>query len=167
MVTTLVDDAAYPADELAELYYRRWEVELNFRDLKTTMGMDVLRCKNPAMIRKEIRMHFIVYNAIRHLIYEAAEEYSADPRRIGFKGALQSLRHWEPQLNQARLSRKERFRLISCLYDAIYQNQVPDRPGRREPRCLKRRLKPYQLLTEHRHTMKEIEHRSKYRAEGA
>lgn len=167
IVTTLIDETAYPADELAELYFRRWEVELNFRDLKTTMGMDVLRCKSPAMIRKEIQMHFTVYNAIRHLIYEAAEECSGDPRRISFKGALQSLRHWEPQLNQTRLSRRERFRLISCLYDAIYQNQVPDRPGRREPRCLKRRLKPYQLLTEHRHTMKETEHRSKYRANAA
>ena len=74
IITTLTDPIEYPAADLAELYYRRWEVELHFRHLKTTMGMDELRCKSPAMIRKELLMNFIVYNAIRWLICDAAHK---------------------------------------------------------------------------------------------
>jgi len=73
-MTTLLDAVAYPAKDLAGLYLKRWDVELVFRDIKTTMGMDVLRCKTPEMIRKEILMYFIAYNCIRRLMYEAAEE---------------------------------------------------------------------------------------------
>jgi hypothetical protein len=160
IVTTLLDPIAYPASELASLYLRRWEAELFFRDIKTTMSMDVLRCKTPEMIRKELLMHFIVYNAIRRLIYEAAKRNGADRFRISFKGALQSLRQWEPHLSQGHLKRKERLHLIGILYDAITGHPVPLRPDRREPRCLKRRLKPYQLLSAPRHEIKEIAHRS-------
>lgn len=167
IVTTLTDAAAYSAEALAELYFRRWEVELNFRDIKTTLGMDILRCKSPAMIRKEILMYFIAYNGVRGLMYEAAEERRVDPRRISFKGAIQSLRQWEPNLNQARTSRAEKFRLISLLYDSITQKLIPGRPGRKEPRCVKRRPKNYQLLSAPRHEMKELIHRSKYRAKPA
>jgi len=82
LVTTMTDPEAYPASELAELYYQRWDVELFFRDIKTTMGMDVLRCKTPAMVRKEILMHFIAYNAIRLLMVDAAEQAKQRPRRL-------------------------------------------------------------------------------------
>lgn len=160
IITTLLDPVAYPAEELAALYLRRWEAELFFRDIKTTMSMDVLRCKSPEMVRKEILMHFIVYNAIRRLIYEAAKRNGTARSRISFKGALQSLRQWEPRLNQAELKCTERLRLIDLLYDSIIGNRVPLRPDRREPRCLKRRLKGYQLLSAPRHEIKEIAHRS-------
>ena len=73
IITTLLDAEEYPASELAELYLQRWDVELFFRDIKTTMGMDILRCKTPDMVRKEILMHLIVYNCIRCLMVEAAE----------------------------------------------------------------------------------------------
>ena len=63
IATTLLDAEKYPASEIADLYYQRWDVELFFRDIKTTMGMDILRCKTPDMVRKEIMMHFIVYNS--------------------------------------------------------------------------------------------------------
>ena len=72
-MTTLTDAEAYSAAELADLYYQRWDVELFFRDLKTTMGMDILRCKSPAMVEKEILMHFIAYNAVRSLMVDAAK----------------------------------------------------------------------------------------------
>ncbi len=72
IVTTLLDPVLYPAEDIADLYLQRWDVEINFRDIKTTMDMDVLRCKTPEMIRKEIVMHFIVYNAIRQLMLESA-----------------------------------------------------------------------------------------------
>jgi hypothetical protein len=167
IITTLLDPIEYPAEDLAELYFRRWEVELNFDDLKTTMGMDKLRCKSPSMVRKELMMYFIAYNAIRWLIYEAAVQENEDPLRISFKGAIQSVRHWEPHLSHPGISKIEKQQLMEGLYRSISGNIVPDRPNRREPRCIKRRPKPYQLLTKPRGKMKEIEHRSKYSAKAA
>jgi hypothetical protein len=164
IITTLVDAGKYTADALADLYLQRWNVELFFRDIKTTMGMDVLRCKTPEMVEKEVVMHFIAYNCIRMLMYEAAEEKGMDPNRLSFKGTIQALRQWEPHLNYARISKRKRAQVISRLYDAIAENEVPFRPDRSEPRCVKRRPKPYQLLSKARHLMKEIPHRSKYRA---
>ena len=167
MVTTLLDAKQYPAEELAKLYLKRWDVELFFRDLKTTMGMDVLRCQSPAMIRKEILMYFIAYNCIRRLMYEAAEEADIDIRIVSFKGCLQALRNWESHMNQAEISRAEQFRLISDLYDAITDVTIYQRSGRSEPRCVKRRPKNYQRMTAPRHEMKEVPHRSKYHAKVA
>lgn len=167
IITTLTDAQAHTADELADLYLQRWNVELFFRDIKTTMGMDILKCKTPEMVHKEIIMHFIAYNSVRMLMYEAAEEHGVDVSRLSFKGSLQALRQWEPHLNQAKISKREQFRILSALYDAIAENEVPLRPGRSEPHCVKRRPKPYQLLTVARHEMKETLHRSKYRAKEA
>ena len=164
IITTLLDAEQYPAQELAELYFKRWDVELFFRDIKTTMGMDVLRCRMPEMVRKEILMHFIAYNCIRRLMYEAAEEADIEVRIVSFKGSLQALRSWEPHLNQAKISKVERFRLISDLYDAMTNTPIMQRPGRSEPRCVKRRPKNYQRMTAPRHEIKVIPHRSKYHA---
>ena len=164
IVTTLIDARAYSASELADLYYQRWDVELFFRDIKTTMGMDILRCRTPAMVKKEIQMHLIAYNAIRLLMFDAAEKIAKPPRRISFKATIQALRQWEPLLNRSGLKRQERERLINSLYEAIAANLIPERPGRREPRCIKRRKKSFQLLTAPRHQMKECAHRSKYKA---
>ena len=158
-MTTLLDATQYSAEDIAELYFKRWDVELSFRDLKTTMGMDVLRCQSPEMIRKEILMHFIAYNCIRRLMYEAAEEADIDPRIVSFKGSLQALRNWKSHMNQAQLSQVEQFRLISDLYDAITDVPIYQRPGRSEPRCVKRRPKNYQRMTAPRHEMKEIQHK--------
>ncbi len=167
IVTTLLDAVQYPAEELAELYFKRWDVELFFRDIKTTMGMDILRCKTPEMIRKEITMHFIAYNCIRRLMCEAAKEVDIKARVVSFKGSVQALRNWEPHLNQAKISRTERFRLIRDLYEAMTNTPVTQRPGRSEPRCLKRRKKNYQLMTVPRNEMNEIKHRNRYHAEAA
>ena len=167
IVTTLLDATQYPAEELAELYFKRWDVELFFRDIKTTMGLDILRCRTPEMIRKEILMYFIAYNCIRRLMYEAAKEADLEVRVVSFKGSVQALRSWEPHLNQAKISTKERFRLISDLYDAMTNTPIRQRPGRSEPRCLKRRKKNFQLMTSPRHEMRVIPHRSKYQAVNA
>lgn len=164
IVTTLLDAVQYPAEELAGLYFKRWDVELFFRDIKTTMGMDILRCQTPEMIRKEILMHFIAYNCIRRLMCEAAKEVDLKVRIVSFKGSVQALRNWAPHLNQAKISRAERFRLISDLYEAMTNSPITQRPGRSEPRCLKRRKKNYQLMTSPRHEMREIPHRNRYYA---
>jgi hypothetical protein len=167
IVTTLLDAEEYPASELADLYFQRWDVELFFRDIKTTMGMDILRCKSPGMVRKEILMHFIVYNCIRCLMVETVAGSDVKVRRISFKGSVKAIRQWEPHLNQTKISRQEQQRLIQLLYDSIADNIVPERPGRSEARAVKRRPKQYQLMNKPRHEMNEIKHRSRYRAKQA
>lgn len=156
LITTLTDAHAYSAAELADLYYRRWDVELFFRDLKTTMGMDILRCRTPAGVRSEIRMHWIVYNALRLLMWAATCETAESSRQLSFKATLQALRQWRPECGDNR-----------SLIRAIANARLNSRPGRREPRCVKRRPKPFALLTAPRHEMQEIPHRGRYRAKPA
>ena len=160
LITTLLDPKRYTAADLADLYFRRWDVELFFRDIKTTMGMDILRCKTPEMVSKELLMYFIAYNCIRRIMYEAAGEAGLPVRLVSFKRSLQTLRSWEPNLNQAKSSQRERFRLITMLYESITQMPIRDRPGRAEPRAVKRRPKNHQLLTCHRSRMHVPSHRN-------
>jgi hypothetical protein len=101
-----VDAQRYSAQELAELYARRWQMELWFRDLKTSMGMEVLRCQSPAMIHKELEMFFIAYNLIRCLMVQASQQYQVDIYRLSFKGTVDGLRHFSVAMAQAR-SRKQ------------------------------------------------------------
>jgi Transposase DDE domain/Insertion element 4 transposase N-terminal len=166
LVTTLTEASRYTAHELADLYFQRWNVELFFRDIKTTLGMDVLRCRSPEMVEKEILMHFIAYNAIRLLMVEAAVEVGQVSRRLSFKSSIQALRQWEPKFSQASGLQEQR-RLLGALRSSIAGHLVPHRPGRQEPRCVKRRPKPFALLTVPRHQMIEIPHRGRYHANAA
>ena len=166
IITTLTDPGIYSAKEIADLYYQRWNIELFFRDIKTTMGMDILRCKSPGMIRKELLMHFIVYNCLRLLMLKAADKADVPVRLISFKASVQALRQWEPLL-KSDLSTQEQTRLLLLLCDSIAASVLHQRPGRREPRCKKRRPKNYQRLTKPRHEMQETPHRSKYLVTGA
>jgi len=161
LVTTLLDPQAYPAEELARLYARRWRIELWFRDIKTSMSMEALRCKSPKMLHKELEMFFIAYNLIRALMAEASAIYEVPMQRLSFKGTVDAVRQFSIAIAQAP-SRKKQKQLVAYLLEIIARDQVPDRPGRREPRALKRRPKPYQLLNRPRHLMKELPHRSKY-----
>lgn len=167
LVTTLTDAERYPAKDLADLYYQRWDVELFFRDIKTTMGMDILRCLTPEMVKKEILMHWIVYNSLRLLMCQAAKQRNMRPRTISFKTSLQALRQWEPLLNQPGISPGRQRYFIAQLRDAIADAELSERPGRREPRCVKRRPKPYALLVKPRDEIIEIPHRGRYRAKQA
>ena len=164
IVTTLTDAQTYSAADIADLYYQRWDVELFFRDIKTTMGMDILRCRTPEMVRKEILMHLIVYNSIRLLMLNAAKQANESQRRISFKASVQALRQWEPMLNRADLEAHERKRLMILLHEAIAATIVLSRPGRSEPRCLKRRKKNFQSMTSPRHEMWVTPHRGAKRA---
>jgi hypothetical protein len=162
LVTTLLDAQKYPAQEIAELYARRWKIELWFRDIKTSMGMEVLRCKTPQMVHKELEMFFIAYNLIRCLMGQASVSNDVVLDRMSFKGTVDSVRQFSLAIAQARSKRKQR-QLITQLLEVIARDEVPERPGRREPRAVKRRPKPYQLLNRPRHLMKEIPHRSTHR----
>jgi hypothetical protein len=149
VVTTLLDAAAYTAADLAGLYRLRWQVELDLRALKITLGMDVLRCKSPAMVRKEVWAHLLVYNLIRGVMAQAAEEHEADPRDFSFKGALQALAAFAERLLEAR------GEVVADLYEwlllTIGAHQVGGRPDRVEPRARKRRPKDYPHLHRPRH----------------
>jgi hypothetical protein len=162
LVTTLLDPQAYPAEELARLYAKRWRIELWFRDIKTSMGMEVLRCKSPKMVHKELEMFFIAYNLIRVLMMQAGALHEVPIERLSFKGAVDSLRQFSAAIAHAP-SKKKQKQLLSRLLEIMARDQVPDRPGRREPRAVKRRKKPYQLLNRPRHAMKELQHPSRYR----
>jgi len=126
------------------------------------MGMEVLRCKSPQLVHKELEMFLIAYNAIRCLIAEAGAINDVPLERMSFKGAVDSMHEFCVAIAQARSKRKQN-QLIARLLEVIALDQVPDRPDRIEPRAVKRRPKPYQLLNRPRHAMKEIPHRSKYR----
>jgi len=160
LVTTLVDAQRYPAQELAELYARRWQIELWFRDIKTSMGMEVLRCQSPKMIHKELEMFFIAYNLIRSLMIQASQQYQVDLDRLSFKGTVAGVRQFSVAIVQARSRRKQR-ELIDRLLETMAKDPVPERPGRREPRAVKRRPKPFPHLNQPRHRFKDVSHRNR------
>jgi hypothetical protein len=160
LVTTLLDPELYPAEQLAQLYARRWQIELWFRDLKTSMGMNVLRCQSPKLIHKELEMFFIAYNLIRCLMIQAARDHQVALDRLSFKGTVDSTRQFSAALAQAR-SRKSQKQLIRDLLAAIAADLVPYRPGRREPRAVKRRPNPCAYLTKPRHQFKDSQHRNR------
>lgn len=162
LVTTLVDPKVYPAQELARLYARRWRIELWFRDIKTSMGMERLSCQSPRMVHKELEMYLIAYNLIRALMVEAGAIYDVPMERMSFKGTVDAARQFSVAIAQAP-SQKKRRELVDELLRVLASDQVPERPGRREPRAVKRRPKPYPLLNKPRHEYIEIPHRNRYR----
>lgn len=161
LVTTLLDPQKYPAEELARLYAERWRVELWFRDIKTSMGMEVLRCKTPKMVHKELEMFFIAYNLIRCLMAEASLRYEVGMGWLSFKGTVDSLRQFAGAIAQAR-SRKKQKQLLDKLLEVIARDRLPERSGRYEPRAVKRRPKPFPLLNRPRNKFKQIPHRNRY-----
>ena len=144
LATTLHDAAEFTKDDLALLYRQRWNVELDIRNLKTTMGMDHLRCKTPEMVEKEILAPFLAYNLIRKVMCQAAYETSSGPRGLSFNAARQGLVE-----NRAFLAIFEgelytRFcRLIVWISS---RHKAGHRPDRVEPREKKRRPNLYDQL---------------------
>ena len=160
LVTTLLDSAQYPPEALGQLYYRRWAMELTLRNLKTTLQMDRLSCQSPAMLERELRLHILAHNLVRRLMLEAARRHGVPLERISFAGALAAARRYSEALAQAR-SQRCRRQLLDDLFHVLASDPVPDRPGRREPRAVKRRPKPYPRLMNHRHSFLEIPHQNR------
>jgi hypothetical protein len=154
LVTSLLDATTYTADDLAELYFRRWSVELFFRHIKTTMGMEMLRCKTPTMVRKELRMFIIAHNLIRALMQEAANLYQCDLSRLSFKATVDTLRQFSYAIYATKDAPRTRARIIDEMLLIIASEKVPLRENRSEPRALKKRPKPFQRLMCHRHDFK-------------
>lgn len=158
---TTVTDPAITADELTALYLRRWEIELHFKELKITLNMDVLRCLSPAMIKRELRMHFVAYNLIRSVMQKAALTYHVDLQRISFKGTLDTVRHFSAASQGAEGKPRTITALVDEMLLIIARDVVPLRPDRSEPRAIKRRPKNFHLLTKPRHEMENLPHRNK------
>jgi hypothetical protein len=161
LVTTLLDSDKYPPAALSQLYFRRWAMELTLRNIKITLQMDQLSCKNPENLEREIRMHFLVHNLVRRLMLEAARRHHVPLERVSFAGSLATARRYGEALLQTR-SRPQRQQLMNELFAVLAADLVPDRPGRREPRAVKRRPKPYPRLMNHRHRWLEIPHQNRY-----
>lgn len=161
LVTTLLDPVAFPAIALAELYFQRWTVELHFREIKTLLGMDVLRCLSPQMVRKEIALHRVAYNLIRVLMQRAALVHHVSLRRLSFKGTLDSLHHFADAMHALANRPRRQKALLAELLAVIAKDQLPQRPGRAEPRVRKRRAKNYHLMTKPRREMKIPPHRNR------
>jgi hypothetical protein len=137
LVTTLLDADAYPAEELASLYYRRWGVETDLAHLKTTLGMDVLRCETEAGVLKELTTFAIVYNLVRLVMLEASRRQGVPPERISFVDALRWLCSSPPG---------------TPLPELVVN---PHRPGRVEPRCKKRRAKKHPYMIQPRRVLRQ------------
>ena len=136
LLTTLTDEQAYPKKALTELYGARWEIETNFRHLKTTMGMDVLRCKSVDGVTKELWMYVLVYNLVRRVMLDEAQRRDVAPGRVSFIDALDALR------------------LGGGLGEmALVINPV--RPGRMQPRVIKRPKDRYRYMTRPRDTLRQ------------
>ena len=154
VATTLLDPVEFSRDDLAQLYRARWNAELDLRSLKQTLQMDVLRCKTPELVRKEIWTHVLAYNLIR-TIAQAATRHGIEPRTISFKGAVQTLEAFQPVIAlQGEHNSASRQKLYEQLLDSIASHRVADRPDRYEPRLRKRRPKHYGFLRKPRRLTK-------------
>jgi hypothetical protein len=137
LVTTLLDERKYTKQELAELYGARWQIETNLKHLKHTMGMDMLRSKTVQGVQKELWMYLIVYNQVRLFMLDAAKRQGVSPNRISFIDALDVVRHRN---------------LIVAVAVTLIVN--PLRPGRDEPRVIKRRKDRYRYMTKPREILR-------------
>lgn len=144
LVTTLLDARAFPRQELGALYKMRWNIEVDFRTIKDTLQMDVLRCKSAPMIDKEIAVHLLAYNLVRWAMAKAALLSDIGPRMLSFTGAKRVLNAFADQLR--RTPSKQINALIGALVCKIATLRLPQRPDRVEPRAKKRRPKKLPLL---------------------
>ena len=161
VVTTILDESI-DGQEIGSLYERRWDGEVDIRSIKSTMQMDILRCKTPDMVHKEIWTHLLAYNLLRTIMAVAASESEDDiePRQISFKGAKQALTAFAPKIEIARP--QDRSQLIDALLTTIAYHRVRNRPGRWEPRARKRWPKRATKLMQPRHIAKLPHNRPKW-----
>jgi hypothetical protein len=159
VLTTILDESI-GGGQIGRLYELRWEGEVDIRSIKSTLKMDVLRCKTPGLVVKEIWAHLLAYNLLRTVMAVAAAQSEVEPRKISFKGAKQAVTAFAPKIEAARP--EDRPRLIDALLAAVAYHRVGDRPGRWEPRARKRRPKPGNRLMLPRAEAKLPQNRPKY-----
>jgi hypothetical protein len=143
LVTTLLDAQLYPAQQIIAAYLKRWRMELCLDDLKTTLGMEMLSCRSPALAAKELLVFLTSHNFLRWIMAQAAKVGDADLERLSFKGTLDALRQWTVALVQVRGPHRQaqKNRLWRQLLATLGTDLVPLRPDRQEPRAVKKTIK--------------------------
>ena len=148
IVVTTITDPTIPQNEISELYWRRWNCELDIRSIKQSMHLDVLRAKTPDMARKEIFAHLLAYNLLRGTMTESAKRTGLMPRQLSVKGAMQAIESFTPAMMVSDAG--------EVLYDAmlitVSTHRVANRPGRVEPRLKKRRSGWREMMTKPRNS---------------
>jgi hypothetical protein len=135
IVISTIIDPSIPQRELSDLYWRRWNCELDLRSIKQSMHLDVLRCKNPEMVAKEIFAHLLAYNLLRGTMTESAKRTGTTPRQLSVKGAMQAVESFTPAMMAASGNES----LYAAFLTTVAAHRVGNRPGRQEPRKKKRR----------------------------
>ena len=161
--TTLLDPDEHPAEEVAEIYRQRWDIELSLRDVKTTMGLEFIAAKSPEVARKSLKIGLMACNLVRATIQEAAHSEGLDLRGLSFKGALQAIVGHSPRWLRRQRQVRKSVELWEEMIEVIATRRLVPRPGRSEPHALKRRPKPFSFLTSPRSEYTEIPHRGKRR----
>ena len=133
---------------LVKIYELRWDVELDLKHIKTTLGMDILRGKTPEMVRKEIYIHLLAYNLLRTVMWQAGTQKGVNPLRISLQGTRHHLNNFISELKDANPINRER--LYQIMLKLIAHKLLPSRPARVEPRVRKRRPKSYPLMQQPR-----------------
>jgi hypothetical protein len=152
VITTLIDARTYPKKAIAKLYGYRWNVELDIRSIKHPLSLDHLRCKTPEMIRRELWVTLLAYNLIRRVIALAASRHDKQPRQVSFTLTCQTiLSTW--MLWSTGTVRQPQA-MMTMMFAQIAAHEVANRPGRIEPRVLKRRLHHYPLMQRPRHELR-------------
>ena len=154
VITTLLDPQLYPAQEILQAYLRRWRLEMCLDDLKTTLHMESLRSRSPEMAQKELYTRLIAHNLVRCTMAQTAAQHTVSLDRISFKGSLDAVRQFSQAMAQAQ-SRKKRQELWAELLRTLASDLVPERPGRREPRAVKRKKNRYPRLRGPRHQFRD------------
>ena len=162
LVTTLLDHRKFNGIELADLYARRWDIELKLRDLKTTMNMEFFAIKSPGMAHKTLLMSMIANNLIRHMMQSAARKAGKPVWQMSFKGTLDLVSSSQESFRQYAGKPTKRRTEIGRLLEIAATKLINLRPFRNEPRAVKRRPKNHPLLNAPRHEYEEVFHRSRY-----
>src|SRR3954463_10064802 len=159
-VVSTILDASIDGGQFGDLYERRWEGEVDIRSIKSVMQMDILRCRTPEMVHKEIWAHLLAYNLLRTVMAVAAAENGLEPRQVSFKGAKQAVTAFAPKIEAARPA--DRPALIDALLAVIAYHRVGGRPGRWEARGGKVRPRRGARLTHPGAVARLPENRSKW-----
>ena len=152
VVTTLLDAIEYPDNDILKVYDDRWKTEVNLRHIKTTLGMDILSCKTPGMVRKEIYTYLLAYNLLRTVMYRAGTSFNRNHIRLSLQATRQYLKNFLPKLENKTKARREK--LYKTMLEKVADSYTKKRNKRVEPRVKKRRPKAYPLMQEPRHVLR-------------
>jgi hypothetical protein len=155
VITTLTDATEYTKEEIAELYGFRWNSELDIRSIKDALNLGHVRCKSPEMVGREIWTTFLGYNLIRMTTTGAALLHGKQPRQISFTSACQYVLSSWMLMSCGLIDSQSVVAFCTCLLQQIASCEVANRPGRLEPRVLKRRRHGYKLMQKPRNVLRQ------------